>query len=132
MSNDFCNAARFDTPLRGVLQCRMTENQHPRHYIKEWRTHRGLSLRKLAERMESEPGEDLISAMSLSRIERGLQPYSQPILEALSIALDTTIWSLISVNPRVDGDVVDMFSYLRDMSPQDRQKALQLMKVANS
>lgn len=110
----------------------MTENQHPGHYIKEWRTQRGLSLRKLAERMESEPGEDLISAMSLSRIERGLQPYSQPILEALALALGTTIWSLISVNPLIDSDVVDMVSYMRDMSPEDRQKAMQLMRVANS
>ncbi|MEO0449072.1 MAG: helix-turn-helix transcriptional regulator [Pseudomonadota bacterium] len=110
----------------------MTKNQLPSHYIKEWRSHRGLSLRKLAERMESSPGEEMISAMSLSRIERGIQPYSQPILEALSIALNTTPWALISVNPEVEGDVVDMFSYLRGMSSEERQKALRLLKVANS
>lgn len=110
----------------------MNKNQPSSHYIREWRSHRGLSLRKLAERMESSPGEEMISAMSLSRIERGTQPYSQPILEALSVALNTTPWALISVNPEVDGDVVDMLSYLRGMSVEERQKALRLLKVANS
>lgn len=110
----------------------MTKNQPSSHYIKEWRSHRGLSLRKLAERMERAPSEELISAMSLSRIERGIQPYSQPILEALSVALNTTPWALISVNPMVEGDVVDMFAYLRGMSQEERQKALRLLRVANS
>lgn len=110
----------------------MTQNQTTSHYIKEWRSHRGLSLRKLAERMENAPGEEMISAMSLSRIERGLQPYSQPILEALSVALSTTPWALISVNPLIDGDVVDMVGYLRGMTQEQRQKALRLLKVANS
>ena len=110
----------------------MSKNQHPAHYIKEWRSHRGLSLRKLADRMESKEGEELISAMSLSRIERGIQPYSEPILEALSVALNTTPWALISVNPLIEGDVVDMFKYLRGMSQEQRQKALRLLKVANS
>ncbi|CAB4141000.1 hypothetical protein UFOVP399_69, partial [uncultured Caudovirales phage] len=59
----------------------------------------GLSLARLAARMENAPGEEMISAMSLSRIERGLQPYSEPILEALSLALDVPKWALISVNP---------------------------------
>jgi transcriptional regulator with XRE-family HTH domain len=104
-------------------------NFDPGHYIKEWRTHRGLSLRKLADRMESAPGEELISAMSLSRIERGQQPYSQPILEALAIALSTTTWALISVNPLIDSDIVDFMLYLSDATQGEREKALELLKV---
>ena len=56
-----------------------------KHYIKQWRELRGLSLERLANRMEVEPGgAQLISAMSLSRIERGKQPYSEELLNALS------------------------------------------------
>lgn len=103
----------------------------PRHYIKEWRAQSGLSLARLAARMENEPGEELISAMSLSRIERGLQPYSEPILEALSIALDVPKWALISVNPEVEGDVVDLMQFIRAQSKEQRERSLKLLKAAN-
>ena len=51
-------------------------------YIREWRQMRGLSLETLAERVGERIGS--MTHASLSRIERGLQPYSQPILEALA------------------------------------------------
>ena len=100
------------------------------HYIKEWRKHRGLSLRRLAERMESEPGEELISSMSLSRIERGQQPYSEPILSALAHALDTTEWALLTVNPEKDGDVVDFMQYVRSLSKEERERAMRILRAS--
>jgi transcriptional regulator with XRE-family HTH domain len=103
----------------------------PKHYIKQWRDKSGLSLARLAARMETVPGEELISAMSLSRIERGLQPYSEPILEALSLALDVPKWALISVNPEKDGDVVDLMTLIRKQSPAERQRAIRLLKAVN-
>jgi len=51
-----------------------------RIYIREWRKFRGLTLVQLSNRVG-------ITQPSLSRIETGKQPYSQPILEALSEAL---------------------------------------------
>lgn len=103
----------------------------PSHYIKQWRQNAGLSLAKLAARMETEPGVELISAMSLSRIERGLQPYSEPILEALAIALAVPKWALISVNPEVDGDVVDLVGYMRSLKRDQRERSLKLIRAAN-
>lgn len=91
----------------------------------------GLSLARLAARMENAPGEEMISAMSLSRIERGLQPYSEPILEALSLALDVPKWALISVNPEKDGDVVDLMKLIRQQSPEQRQRAIRMIKAVN-
>ena len=42
-----------------------------RTYIKEWRNKRGLSLRRLAERLEQTPGGDLmLSHTSIGRIEK--------------------------------------------------------------
>lgn len=101
----------------------------PKHYIKQWRDKSGLSLARLAARMESAPGEELISAMSLSRIERGLQPYSEPILAALAEALDVPDWALISVNPEKDGEVVDLMKLIRQKSPAERQQAIRLLKA---
>jgi len=95
-----------------------------KHYIKEWRLKRGLSLRKLAARMESEPGEELISFASIGRIERGQQPYSQPILEALGQALNVKPYMLIELNPDADGEVIDLLKKLKD---SDREKAIQIL-----
>ena len=109
----------------------MSKDSTPSHYIKQWRKHRGLSLRRLAERMEVQPGEELISAMSLSRIERGEQPYSEPVLEALALALDTPRWSLLSVNPETESDVVDLMGVIRKMDAAQRERALRIVKAAN-
>jgi len=101
--------------------------KHVGHYIKEWRLHRKLSLRKLADRMEIEPGENLISYASLSRIEKGEQPYSQPILEALSTALDVPVASLISRKPDTDAEIVAIFDSLDDSAKEQAIKILKAM-----
>jgi transcriptional regulator with XRE-family HTH domain len=51
-------------------------------YIRAWRKKRKMSLELLATRVGKRVGH--MTHASLSRIERGLQPYSQPILEALA------------------------------------------------
>ena len=96
------------------------------HYIKEWRVHNGLSLRKLADRMEVEPGENLISYASLSRIEKGEQPYSQPILEALSKALGVPVAYLLSRKPDTDADIVSLYDSLDEAS---KLQAVKIMKA---
>jgi transcriptional regulator with XRE-family HTH domain len=54
-----------------------------RTFIREWREFRNLTLERLAERLREARGLTITHA-SLSRIERGVQPYSQPILEAIA------------------------------------------------
>ncbi len=46
-------------------------------YLREWRNHRGKKLVPVAEHLHMTHGQ-------LSRIERGLQPYNQELLEALA------------------------------------------------
>ena len=99
------------------------------HYIREWRAHRGLSLARLAARMVDESGEEMISSVSIGRIERGLQPYSQPILEALAVGLDCTVEDLLSVNPQKDGEVVDLMRIIRQL---DDDRVRQLVKIARA
>jgi len=57
----------------------------PRHrptFIRQWREAKSMTLEALAERVGEKIGG--MTHASLSRIERGLQPYSQPILEAIA------------------------------------------------
>lgn len=76
-----------------------------RTFIRQWREHRQLTLETLAERVGTHlPGGGFTHA-SLSRIERGLQPYSQPILEALAEELRTDPASLLMRNP-TDPDAI--------------------------
>jgi len=99
-------------------------------YIKEWRQKQGLSLRRLADRLESSPGGDLlISHTSIGRIEKGKQPYSQPILEALAHALGVPAWMLLEVNPEKDGDVIDITLRLGKASPEVRQQAVTILEA---
>lgn len=62
------------------------------HFIAEWREHRGLTQDQLAERLGT-------TKASISRIENGKQPYSQPFLEACADRLATDPGSLIMRNP---------------------------------
>jgi transcriptional regulator with XRE-family HTH domain len=61
-------------------------------FIRQWREKRSLTLEQLAERVG-------ITHASLSRIERGLQPYGQKLLEKIAEELQTDPASLIVRNP---------------------------------
>lgn len=99
-----------------------------RTYIREWREKRGLSLRRLAERLETSPGGDLlVSHASISRIEKGQQPYSQPILEAIASALGVPTWMLLEVNPEKDGHVVDITLRLNKAPTQLQEQAISIL-----
>lgn len=101
-----------------------------RTYIKEWREKRGLSLRRLAERLEETPGgELLISHASIGRIEKGQQPYSQPILEAIATALGVPTYMLLEVNPDKDGDVIDITLRLNKAPPELRDQAVSILNA---
>lgn len=50
-----------------------------RVFFREWREHRGLTLERAGEQIGMSHG-------NLSRIERGLQPYDEPILRRMADA----------------------------------------------
>lgn len=108
----------------------MDKPQYQRTYIKEWREKRGLSLRRLAERLEETPGgELLISHASIGRIEKGQQPYSQPILEAIAAALGVPAYMLLEVNPDKDGDVIDITLRLNKAPAELRNQAINIINA---
>jgi transcriptional regulator with XRE-family HTH domain len=73
-------------------------------FIRQWREAKDMTLEALAERVGEKT--DGMTHASLSRIERGLQPYSQPILEAIAEELtDGDVASLLIRNP-ADPDAI--------------------------
>lgn len=94
------------------------ERKYAKTYIREWRQYRGLSLRRLADRLELNGPDETLSHASIGRIETGHQPYSQPILEAIASALNVEVHHLLSVDPTKEGAVVDLLALIRDKDPE--------------
>ena len=67
-------------------------------YIRQWRQHRGLSLEKLAAMVPMDKS-------NLSKLERGLLPYNQQILERLASALMVDEASLLVRDPSAPGAI---------------------------
>jgi len=80
-------------------------------FIRAWRKHRGKTLEQLGETVE-------MSHAQLGRIERGLQPYSQSVLEAIADALDTDAASLLSRDP---SDYEAIWSIWDKAQPSERE-----------
>ncbi len=95
-----------------------------RTFIRQWREFRGLTLEQLADRV----GEVLggFTHASLSRIERGLQPYSQDILEAIANALQTDVASLLNRDP---SDPEGIWSIWEQAKPGERKMIVELAKT---
>ena len=93
--------------------------RHRRTFIRDWRQSRGLTLEQLANRIG-------ITHASLSRIERGLQPYSQPLLEAIAHALQTDPASLLTRDPT---DPEGIWSIWDRAKPGERRQIVEIAKT---
>jgi transcriptional regulator with XRE-family HTH domain len=85
----------------------------PRHFIKEWRLHRGLTQERLAERVGVTHG-------ALSQLERGLTNYTQPMVEALADALHCEIGDLITRDP--NSDIWSIWDTVRKLPPEELRR----------
>jgi transcriptional regulator with XRE-family HTH domain len=88
-------------------------------YLRDWRKDRGLTLEQLANRVGS-------TAASISRYEKGEQPYSQPILEALADALSCAPADLIMRPPGSSDRLMAVFS---DLDPETQKQAMAVIKA---
>ena len=98
-----------------------------KHYIREWRKKRGLSQVQLADRMESEPGVRLMSNVTISNIEKGVQSPTLEQLHAIAHALSVPVTALIESNPNMDGEVVDL---LAKIDAKNRPTIVAMLKAA--
>lgn len=110
-----------------------------RHFLRAWREHRGMSLEEVAERVailgegRRETGDTLnapktMTHASLSRIERGLQPFGQVLLEILAEIYQTDIASLLNRNPT---DPEGLWSIYDQLKPTQRAQLVEIAKALN-
>ena len=81
-------------------------------FIRQWREFRELTQEKLADRLG-------MSKAQLSRIEAGLQPYSQDFLEACAEALMTDPASLLMRDPSAPDAIWSIWDQAR---PAEREQ----------
>jgi transcriptional regulator with XRE-family HTH domain len=91
-----------------------------RHFIREWRIFRGLTQERLADRLET-------SAATISRLESGKQPYTQPVLEALAYALICEPADLIMRDP--NNPIWSIFDTLRSLPPDEQEQIARIVET---
>lgn len=101
------------------VQPRFRRSQYRRTFIRQWREFRDLTLEQLAERVGT-------THASLSRVERGLQPYSQALLEDLAEALQTDTASLLMRDPT---DPEGIWSVWDQAKPGQRRQIVEIAKT---
>ena len=77
--------------------------------------------------MEKEPGEQLMSYVTVSNIERGDQSPTLEQLNALALALNVSVTQLIEHDPGKDGDIVDLLRLIND---ENRATVIAMIKAA--
>lgn len=90
-----------------------------RIFIREWRKFRGLTLVQLSERVG-------MTQASMSRIETGKQPYSQPVLEAIADALSCEPSDLIG---RLPGAPQELTLLVNRIPPENVETATNVLKA---
>jgi transcriptional regulator with XRE-family HTH domain len=98
-----------------------------RTFIRQWRKHAGLSQDRLVERVRERI--EGFSKASLSRVETGKQPYSQPILEAISWALGCEPQDLLMRDPSAPDALWTIADQLRKADPEQRKAVLRVVEA---
>lgn len=106
----------------GQRTVRNAKTRHYRHYVREWREHRGLSQERLADRIDKSRG-------LIAQIESGLTELTLDNMYALAEALQCgEPWDLLRVNPLKEGQVVDITDVLREADSSVKEKALSFVQ----
>lgn len=105
-----------------MVKKRLRKDDRPgfrRHYVREWRRYNGLTQEQLAERLDT-------TASAISQLENGKQGYTQPMLEALALALDTDEASLLSRDPT---DPEGIWSVWQQIPAAERPRAIAVLRA---
>lgn len=97
-------------------------------FFRQWRKKRELTLEQVADRL-AVMDDPLIpqSVGSLSRVEKGLQPYNQRIVEALAQVYDCAPAELLGVDPFQRDELDELMSRLRGRSEHERARIARLV-----
>jgi transcriptional regulator with XRE-family HTH domain len=93
-------------------------------FIRAWRQHRGYTIDAAADAIGS-------TGATLSRIERGLQPYNQDLLESLAVLYDCQPHELVGVDPESAAhNVVRLFDHVSVREQQRIYRVVEAMVEA--
>jgi transcriptional regulator with XRE-family HTH domain len=112
-------ASRADFGRDDNDMAKMRKYQHRPTFIRQWRHHRGLTLQKLADRLDMVPSH-------FSMLERGDRGYTQTTLEAVASALRTDVTSLLMRDP---SDPDDIWSIWDQAKPAQRKKIMEVART---
>ncbi|HXQ15840.1 MAG TPA: helix-turn-helix transcriptional regulator [Caulobacteraceae bacterium] len=102
------------------LRMRQGETAGSAHFIREWRKHRGLTQKDLAEQIG-------ITRSYLSMIETGARPYRPELVAAATAALGCAPEELIGGGPAKPDDILSLWSNLTEAERADGLVALRTM-----
>lgn len=102
-----------------VVHPAYTMEQRPKHYLRAWRKHRDLTLEQVAERAGT-------THATLSRVERGVHPYNQALLELLADIYNTDPASLLMRDP---GSPEAIFSIWDQLEPAAKSQVVEIAKT---
>lgn len=89
-------------------------------FIRQWRQRKGYSLEYLAHNVPMDKG-------NLSKVERGLLPYNQEMLERIANILGTDPGNLINRDPTKEGRVIDLVQRLNQAQLEQAERVLEAM-----
>lgn len=115
-----CSAKKHDNESMTKVQSFPKQRGKPRHFIKLWRHHRGLTQDRLAERVGVTHG-------ALSQLERGLTNYTQPMLEALADALQCEPQDLIMRDP--NSEIWSVFDAILRLPPAEQKRIVAIIEA---
>ncbi|WP_375413066.1 helix-turn-helix domain-containing protein [uncultured Bradyrhizobium sp.] len=87
-------------------------------FMRQWREYREMTLERAGEAVD-------MSHAQLGRIERGLQPYNQELLEALAELYKTTPASLIMHDPTDERAIWSLWDQAQEAEREDTTKYLE-------
>jgi len=114
-----------------MAKVRSKEDRKPT-FLREWRKFRELSQDRVIERLELE-AEYPFSKGQLSRVERGEQPYSQDLLEALSGIYGCESADLLNRDPyaQASDEIWDFYDKMTDTQKAQATEVVKaLLKVS--
>jgi transcriptional regulator with XRE-family HTH domain len=89
------------------------------HFLRYWREHRGLSQDQVADAIG-------ISKASVSRVENGITPYTQDVLESYARVLECTVADLVSRPP---SDPEGLWAIWERLRAEDRPRAVAILRA---
>lgn len=90
---------------------------------------RGVSVRRLCERMELEPGVSYMSVSALQRIINYDTAMTVDDMHAIGDALGVQPWDLLNVDPGAAGELIDI---MQRMDEDQRAQAVKLLRAIAS